>query len=136
MRELCGNTQAEIDHDQDKFDLERSAENAEAMQLLREARAAFIRKLMRNDPVTVRGYSCGFKIISFYTLADAIGEVDNDDMWDMLIREGEDPDLQTFAQAFQDDPELICEMFVAGKLDQFKILIQHEVERLADNVRF
>jgi hypothetical protein len=27
-------------------------------------------------------------------------------------------------------------MFVQGKLDQFKILIQHEVERLADNVRF
>lgn len=136
MRELCGNTQAEIEYDEAQARAEKHSEDAEAMELLREARAAFIHKLMRNEPVTARSYSAGFKINNTYTLADAIGEVDNDDMWDMLMREGEDPDLQTFAQAFQDDPELICDMFVTGKLDQFKILIQHEVERLADNVRF
>ena len=138
MRELCGNTQAEIDreHDRQIFGEQARLESAEAMQNLREARAAFIHKLLRNEPVTVRSYSAGFKINSTYTLADAIGQVDSDDMWDMLMREGEDPDLQTFAQAFEDDPDLVCEMFVQGKLDQFKILIRHEVERLADNVRF
>lgn len=136
MLEPCGNTQAEIEYDEAQAMIDRSHEHAEAMQLLQEARAAFIHKLMRNEPVTVRSYSAGFKINNTYTLADAIGEVNSDDMWDMLMREGEDPDLKTFAQAFEDDPELICEMFVAGKLDQFKILIQHEVERLSDNVRF
>lgn len=136
MMEPCGNTQAEIERDEAQFALECSRENIEAMDRLRAARAAFIHKLLRNEPVTVRSYSGGFKVNNTYTLADAIGEVDSDDMWDMLMREGEDPDLQTFAQAFEDDPDLVCEMFVAGKLDQFKILIQHEVERLADNVRF
>jgi hypothetical protein len=136
MREPCGNTQAEIEHDEAQAKAEKHRENAEAMQLLREARAAFIHKLMRNEPVTVKSYSCGFKLNNTYTLAEAIGEIDNEDMWDMLIRPGEDPDLQTFEQAFEDDPDLVCEMFAQGKLDQFKILIQHEVERLADNVRF
>jgi hypothetical protein len=136
MLEPCGNTQAEIEHDEAQAKAEKYRENAEAMQLLREARAAFIHKLMRNEPVTVKSYSCGFKLNNTYTLAEAIGEIDNEDMWDMLIRPGEDPDLQTFEQAFEDDPDLVCEMFVQGKLDQFKTLIQHEVERLADNVRF
>jgi hypothetical protein len=136
MREPCGNTQAEIEQDRASSEFERSREHAEAMELLREAKADFIAKLMRNEPVTVKDYSSGFRIGSTYTLAEAIGQIDSDDMWDMLIRPGEDPDLQTFAQAFADDPDLVCEMFVQGKLDQFKILIQHEVERLADNVRF
>lgn len=136
MRELCGNTQAEIEHDEALAMIAMSHEHAEAMQLLREAKADFIAKLMRNEPVTVKDYSSGFRIGSTHTLADAIGEVNNDDMWDMLIRPGEDPDLQTFAQAFEDDPELVCEMFVKGELAQFAILIRHEVECLADNVRF
>lgn len=132
----CGNTQAEIERDQEQYDAEAVREHAEAMDRLRAARASFIHKLMRNEPVTVRSYSAGFKINNTYTLADAIGEVRDETLWEYLLKGPEDLDFKTFAQAFEEDPELVCEMFVKGKLEQFSILIRHEIENLADNVRF
>jgi len=136
MREPCGNTQAEIEYDEAQAKAEKHRENAEAMELLREDRANFIAKLLRNESVMVKDYSSGFRTGSIYTLADAIGEVRDETLWEHLLKGPEDLDFKTFAQAFEEDPELVCEMFVKGELAQFAILIRHEVECLADNVRF
>jgi len=136
MLEPCGNTQAEIEYDEAQFALERSRENIEALDRLRADRAAFINKLLRNESVMVKDYSSGFRTGSIYTLADAIGEVRDETLWEHLVKGPDDLDFKTFAQAFEEDPELVCEMFVKGELAQFAILIRHEVECLADHVRF
>jgi len=129
MNQLCGNTQAEIAADRQavipKEDWELRHERLE-MQL--QARKVFISTLLRNEAAYVNGQP--------YFLHEAIAEVKDELLWDYLIKNDDDLTYSTFAQAFEEDPELLCKMFVDGHLDQFKILIQHEVEKLADCVRF
>lgn len=131
----CGNTQTEIDRDQPIVrTLEEWELRHEERQRKLDSRKEFIATLLRNEPAYTIKFidSDGKEFRNAYFLHDAIGCISDENFWSFV---SSDHDLPLDYLNI-DDPEQISELFVAGKLNQFKSLIQHEVEKLSDIVKF
>jgi len=122
MLEPCGNTQAEIERDQpivltqDEWELRH-----EERQRKLNRRKEFIKTLLEFKPFIERQ--------NYWTLDDAISLIESESFWIYKPLSGSDETVQEY---WDNDPLLVCAMFLSGDLNQFKSLIQHEVEALAD----
>jgi len=134
MREPCGNTQAEIDNDSPlSFQqvCESRREHERAMHMLREKRAEFIAKLLRNEDATVKMFSGGKSWNNTYTLAEAIEDIDEEAFWETEVAPG-----LTMSGWFADFPDNVCISIAANAFPQLNIYVRHAVEKLSDYVRF
>lgn len=122
MLEPCGNTQAEIERDQPIVLTQDGWEfRHEERQRKLNRRKEFIKTLLEFRPFIERGNT--------WTLDDAISNIETGIFWNYKPLKNSD---DTVEQYWDNDPHLVCAMFIAGDLDQFKSLVQHEVEVLAD----
>ena len=129
MNDLCGNTQAEIVRDQPAtLSREEWEIRHEESQRKLDARKAFIACILAN--IDVVGHA------GTYTLADAISQIEDEGFWQIQVRQQGETEFETLDQIFADDPDHVVLLFISGQLDRSKSLIQHEVEKLADCVRF
>lgn len=101
--------------------MERQEERERKLQ----ARRAFIIDLSKNQPHVIGENT--------WYLHDAISNITNKEFWDFrpMMISG-----TTLEDLFDLDPESVCDLYVMGRLDKFKSMIQHEIEKLSDLVRF
>lgn len=121
MPELCGNTIAEIRRDQVvMLNREEWEIRQEERELKLQRRREFIKSLLTNSAY-IHGYCA-------WTLSDAIANITSSEFWNHQPTAAPD----TLSEYFNEDPELVSVMFASGDLNQFKSLVQYEVEKLAD----
>ena len=134
MLQPCSNTEAEIINDQPIYLTKEELEESHlATAILREKRAEFIDKLMRNEGVAISIYSAGHYFLNVYSLSDAISTIESNEFWAF------NPNKQEYANIdewFHDDVETLCEAIARGEFPQFNDLIKYQVQQLSDCVRF
>jgi len=138
MTNLCGNTQAEIDNDRPTLISKEEWEiRHERLEKQLQARKEFIAKLLRNETakVLLAIDSRGVETYQNYFLHEAIEQIKDESFWDYeYVAWGEG--TLSFDEWFESDPEAMCAAMPQWTNDKFKSLIQHEVEKLSDYVRF
>lgn len=123
---ICGNTQAEIDHDLAQSEFERSTEHRAATLALKDKRHEFISALLKNNYYTVGQNT--------YTLRDAIESIQDDAFWNEIVFSSCGVDntvLYLFTEI--DDEDFIQNWYASGNMSKWHPEILKQVESLADN---
>lgn len=120
MQIVCGNTAAEINNDSPT---PMSIEEYQSRQAERvrkvEAKGRFIKRLLANEPYVIGKNT--------WVLADAISNIQTDEFWNWKAPSG-----KSVQETYEDDPDMVAIWFEQGHLNQFRNIVQFEVEKLSD----
>lgn len=125
---IDGNSAAELANDSNVARLDAKYEHIEAMSELKKARKKFIKELLGNGIARTHSYPG-----NDYFLWDAIDNIGfNNPLWlKSVTYDGLGTSLLELAD---NDPDFIVEMFLHGRLEEFRPVITEQVEAIANSI--